>query len=431
MGAGTRVKQYEMRFGLGQSVDTYGEPCSHAEPSIPTNGREKAEALNYIDIIDVQSSIFWKQAIYEAIQDSNLKELAAVADDLGNLKSYYENEELSLVLMDSTVGGKNMRVTIPPFLTNAMIVGEGPTQVKIINPVTGKAYSFYKVFHNVKDPNIDIPREMTSCFPAGQKAVVMMKQLPIWDFVNQIKGKTSGDIKFNKEGILVADFSSKKIPIESFDFDYIQGRGISGAVYMGFQVRDIAGKIGQFRLYDNGFGEPRLTIKMGGGFCQVEGLKYDPKGDALRIEYNHGMKPNRFATLQFMEPPDEIDFDTHRIPEEMRLIWEKAINSNNTKEMGKLGERVAAKIAEKEYNVKVYPKKGETGPDREITLDSELIILEAKSTADKSELDTRFKEVVAQVKDRNKVGIAISVYINTDTGFFEYKHDIIRPKTRN
>jgi len=290
---------------------------------------------------------------------------------------------------------------------------------------------------------MDIPKEMTDSFQAGQEVVVKMKQLPILDFLSQIDGKASEVIKFRK-GVLISDLDGKEIPIggkeipiESFSYDYTQGQGISGAAYMEFQVKDIAGKVGRFRLYDNGFGEPRLTIKMGGGFDTVESFDYDPKVDSLKIEYDHGMDQNPRTTLRFIKPPDNIDLDTHRIPEEMRLRWEEAVKSDNKKEMGNIGEDVAAKIAEEEYDAKVSPKGGETGPDRKIMLDSEHGVLEAKATADKSKLDERLGDAIVQVRGRikenseYKVGIAASVYIDKDTGSFEYKHDIVRPNTQD
>jgi len=129
------------RFGLGQPVDTYGEPCPHVKAA--TQVKETVEALSNKDIIEAQALIFWKQAISEAVQDGNLKALADVADDLGTLRSYYENVDLSLVLKGTTSEGKNMRVTIPPNLTDAMMVREGPVQAEIINLATGETYSFY------------------------------------------------------------------------------------------------------------------------------------------------------------------------------------------------------------------------------------------------------------------------------------------------
>lgn len=198
MGAGTRLNQVKSRFGLGQPIDTYGEPCPHAKPTTHTNSKETVDALSYKDIIDAQASIFWKQAIDEAVQDGNLRALAGAADDLGVLRSYYTNGELSLVLKGTTREGKTIRVTLLPNLTEAIMAEEGPVQVKLINPATGEAYGFYKDLHNVKYLDIHTPKEMMNNFQADREVIVKMKQLPTWEFVNQIKGKASKLMKFKE-----------------------------------------------------------------------------------------------------------------------------------------------------------------------------------------------------------------------------------------
>ena len=91
--------------------------------------------------------------------------------------------------------------------------------------------------------------------------------------------------------------------------------------------------------------------------------------------------------------------------------------------MGRIGEQVGEKIAEKEYDVKVSLHKETHGPDGQFTRDSEPCILEVKSTADRSELGDYLGDAKKQLQGRNKAGIAISVYIEKDTGSFEYQHD--------
>jgi len=401
-----RVKQFQRRFGLGQPIDTYGIPCIHANQITP-NGKERDEALSYKDIVDAQSSIFWKQAIKEAVQDSNLKALAGAADELGDLKSYYENGTPSLVLKGKTTEGENLRVTIPPDLIKSIMAKEGPIQVEITDPATGQSYIFYRDLHDVKEPVIYIPKDMTNNFQVDQEIVAKIKPLPVWDFLDELEGKTSEVIRLNKDGVLIANLGGKEIPIKSFDYDYYKGEA-----YVEFQVKDIADKVGRFRVYDNGFDEPKFTIKEGTDFDTIQGIDYDPKRNSLTVEYDHHHPQNSFTSMRFMEPPDKIDLDTRRIPEEMRLRWEKAVESKNADKMGEVGAEVAAKIAEEEYDVKVSLNKGKHGPDGEFTRDSEPCVLEAKSTADKSKLEIHLEQAADEVRDRLKAGIAVSVYIN-------------------
>jgi len=426
MGDGTRVAQMENRFGLGQPVDTYGEPCPHVKAA--TQVKETVKALDNKDINEAQAQILWKQAIKEAVQDSNLKALAGAVGDMGDLKSYYEDGEPNLVLKGRTgkptEGYNNIRVALPHNLIETIMAEEGPVQVELTNPISKETYSFYKDFHRVEEPDIDMPTKVVGDFQVHQDVIVKMRGLPIWEFVNQVEGKASGIVKFNNDGILVANLGGKEIPIESIDYDYLQSRGISGTAYVEFEIKDIS-KTERFRLYDNGFGEPRFTIEMGDHFRQVVGFEYDPKRDVLKIEYERGIDWNSRTSLRFMEPPDKIDFDTRRIPEEMRLRWEAAVESENKDEMGQIGEEVGANIAEEEYNVKVSLNDKTTGPDGRFTRDSEPCVLEVKSTADKSKLGTYLEDAKDDVQGRNKAGIAVSVYIDKDTGSFEYKHDFI------
>ncbi|MGQ9513793.1 MAG: hypothetical protein ACUVTL_01880 [Thermoproteota archaeon] len=100
-----------------------------------------------------------------------------------------------------------------------------------------------------------------------------MKQLPIWEFINQVEGKASEIVKFKNDDVFVAYLGGKEVPIESFDYDYLQSRGISGTVYVEFKIKDLSGKTERFRLYDNEFGESRFTIEMGDHFRPVEGFE--------------------------------------------------------------------------------------------------------------------------------------------------------------
>ena len=250
MGAGARKNQFKDRFGVGQPVDMFGMPCSHAEPTIHTKGKERVEVQSYDDIRDAQSYIFWKQAINEAIQDSNLKALAEVADDLGDLKGYYENGDLGLIMRGKTAkSGKwrkiRMRVTLPVSLTEAIIGEESPIKVELDNLQTHKAYSFYKVFRKVEQPFIDVPPEIRG-FQVGQYVMVKIRALPIWEFVNGIKGEESWRVKFDERGILMADLGGKEVPLGSLGFDYLRGRRVDGAVDMHFQIRDIPDEIRYF-----------------------------------------------------------------------------------------------------------------------------------------------------------------------------------------
>ena len=423
----------ERRFGQGQPVDTYGEPCPYVRTA--TQVKEVVESIGNKNINEAQAQIFWKQAIKEAVQDGNLKALAGAAGDMGDLKGYYENGTPSLVLKGKIIEGKNLRVAIPPDLIKAIMAKEGPNQVEVIDPATGQSYILYRDLYNVKEPVIHIPKDMTNNFQIHQEVVAKIKSLPVWDFLGQLEGKTSEvlefkEIKYNGDPlapVLVANLGGKEIIIKSFEYDYYKGD-----TYVEFQVKDITGKVKQFRVYDNGFEEPRFAIKEGNNFDTIQGIDYDPKRDSLKIEYDHRMDRKPITSLRFMEPPDNIDLDTRRIPDEMRLRWKEAVESGKKDKMGEVGAEVGAKIAEKEYNVKVS-LSGDThgpGPDGEFIHDGEPCVLEAKSTADKSKLEIHLGDAAVEVRGRNKAGIAVSVYIDKDTGFFEYKHDFI-PKTQD
>lgn len=394
--------------------------------------KETAEAQRERDITE----ILCKQVIDEAVQDGNLKALAGVAEDLGDLRSYYENGELSLVLDGKTVEGKTTRVKLPPHLIEAIIAEEGPMQVQLINPATGDTYSFYKDFHKVEQPDIDIPKDIMANLHAHEDIIVKMKQQPTWEFLNQIGGRASEVIKFNKDGVLIANFGGKEIPIESFKYDHLHCGEIGGATYMEFQIKDISNKVARFRLYDNGFGEPRFTIKMGDHFRPVEGLEYDPERGILEIEYDQSMDQNPKVSLRFKETPNEIDLDARMVPIEMIERVNKALEMHNTLKLGKVGEEIAEKFAKEKLKATVFNKDRLSGPDRKIIYDNELGILEAKFTTYKNSLGTKLNEAKDQMRSRliknseYRHGVAFAVYFDKYTGHFDYVY-YIPPKTQD
>lgn len=438
MGAGTRKKQYEDRFGLGQPVDTFGMPCPHAEPTIHAKGKGRVEALSYKDIIDEQSTIFWKQAIAEAIQDSSLKALAGVADSLRELKRYYENGELSLIMRGKTAkSGKwhkiRMRITLPSNLTEAIMGEESPIKVELNNLKIHKTYNFYKVFHKVEQPFIDVPPEKIRSFQVGQDVMVKIRKLPIWEFVNSIEGDKSWKVKFDKRGILMANLGGKEIPLESLAYDYLRGRRVGGAAYIQFQIKDIPDVIRHFRLYDNGLGKSSLSIKTT-EFRAISNIKYNANVNALVIEYVESNNLQK-STMLFLEgTPGEIDFGTGRVPENMRI----RIKTGDKYVKGEVGEEIAAKIAEKKLKAMILDEvKKLTKADREIMINGDFGIIEAKFATDKQHLRSNLIEATKQIHgrfkkcDKYKKGFAFSIYANEDTGDFEYVYKVVTPETKD
>ena len=370
MGEGSRVAQMRNRFGLGQPVDTYGEPCPHAK------------AAN-----QVKEEVFRGKAIK----------------------------------------GKNMRVELPNSFVKKMIEQKGVIQLKLTNPITGDAYSFYKASRSVKNPEINIPTKIMDTFKPGQEVILKIKPLPLSKFIEQLRDEASEMVRLNKDGHVMINLGGKEFQkkIEDLKYDFTNNApGLGGSAFIAFQVNDISGKAWKFTLYDNGMDKSRLVVEYGNRPRPIKEMSYNARRDAVSVEY-YDKGGNRTIPILFREPPDEIDLDTRRIPEEMRLKWKEAIESGNKTEMGKVGAKVGAKVAEEEYNVEVTLSDKTYGPDGLFTRDGEPCVFEAKSTANKSELSYNLSDAEKQVQSRNRAGIAVSVYIDTDTGFFEYVHKYV------
>ena len=291
---------------------------------IGENRKEVAERPVYVDVKET----IWRQAINQAVQDSNLEALLKNYEDLGKLKSYYQNDELSLILKGKTKEGRNIALELPTSLIDAMIAEEGPLQVQLIDPTIVQKYDFYKDFHKTERTFIYVPDYIMDKFQAHREVIVKIEQLPIWYFVSKIEGKASEVIKFKEIKyndnpsipVLVADLGGKEIPIKSFDYDYLRGKGpsIGGTVYVEFQVKDIFRET-RFRLYDNGFNEPRFAIEKGNCFHSIENLKYFPKRDLVAVEYDNYNKKST-TPLTFKEFPHEIDLYAQRVPKDMYIV---------------------------------------------------------------------------------------------------------------
>ena len=375
MGDGARRAQMENRFGLGQPVDTYGEPCPHVRAA--TQVKEAVETL-------------FKRKV---------------------------------------IKGQNLRVELPNSYVEKMNEQKGVVQVGLINPITGHVHSFYKAFRSVKNPEVNIPTKIMDNFEPGQEVILKTKPLPLSKFIEQLRDEASKMVRLNKDGRVMINLGGNAFQkkIEDLKYDYTNNAtGLGGSAFIAFQVNDFSGKAWKFTLYDNGMDKSRLVVEYGNRPRPIVGMSYNAKRDAVSVEY-YDKGGNRTITLLFREPPDEIDLDTRRIPEEMRLRWETAVNSNpqDKVEMGKIGAEVGAKIAEKEYNVKVHLSRKIHGPDAEIVINNEPSVFEAKSTADESELSYNLRDAEKQVHSRNKPGIIVSLYIDTDTGFFEYEHKYV------
>jgi len=397
-----------------------------------------AQSLTYMDA----EEFIWRQAMCEAVQDSNLEALAQNAEDLGELKSYYEGGELGLILKGRTIRameGHNIRASLridfPPSLIEAILTEEGPVQVEMINPITGKIYSFYKDFHKVEDPDIDLPFDIMNDFQVGNEVVLKLKRLPAWEFMNQIKGDAS-ILSFNRQGVLVANLGGKEIPIKSLDYDYVSGREIGGVVYVESQVEDIYGNVMRFRVYDNGFGDQCFTMKSGGSFRPIERLEYDAKRDFVDIKYRLSEDRSQRTALFFKELPDEIDLDAGMATEEMI----ERVRSRDKCKMGEVGEEIAEKFVVEELGAKVLGKPSKVshhGPDLKLLIDGEPGIVEAKLVTSESDLEGQFVNAISDVCRRfehsseYKEGVAFTVYFDQVTGHFEYVYRIITPETQD
>ncbi|MGQ9515301.1 MAG: hypothetical protein ACUVTL_09710 [Thermoproteota archaeon] len=87
---------------------------------------------------------------------------------------------------------------------------ESPIEVELNNLQTCKTYSFYKVFHKVERPFIDIQSEKIRSFQVDQEVIVKIRAIPIWEFINSIEGNESWKVKLNKKGILTANLGKKR-----------------------------------------------------------------------------------------------------------------------------------------------------------------------------------------------------------------------------
>lgn len=78
-----------------------------------------------------------------------------------------------------------------------------------------------------------------------------------------------------------------------------------------------------------------------------------------------------------------------------------------------------------------------TNADIEILIDDELGIIEVKFASDKQYLLRRLSRATKQIYDRfeqsdeYKKGVAFSIYVNEDTGHFEYIYRVITPETQD
>ncbi|MCP8322229.1 MAG: hypothetical protein H3Z52_15025, partial [archaeon] len=76
----------------------------------------------------------------------------------------------------------------------------------------------------------------------------------------------------------------------------------------------------------------------------------------------------------------EIDLDKGIAPEEMRLKIIDALKRKDYTAMGEVGERIASKFVKEKLNAVVFDKEGPSGADRDIILNGEYGVLEAKLT---------------------------------------------------
>jgi len=101
--------------------------------------------------------------------------------------------------------------------------------------------------------------------------------------------------------------------------------------------------------------------------------------------------------------------------------------------MGKVGEEIATEVVEEKLKATVFKKDEHElfGPDREILIDGDYGILEAKLRTSKQELSRALAEAIDDVyrrfeqSDKYKKGIAFSTYLDKDTGQFEYIYKVV------
>jgi len=355
------------------------------------------------------------------------------AEDVVDFRNYYDDGNFDLVLRGKTVQSRNVRVLLPQNLIDDLMEEKGLVEVDVTNPMTGKTYSFYKVLNDVGKPDIDIPTKIMENFDFGQEVILKVKRLPMSKFVDQLGGEASEIIKFNGDGIAMANLGGKEVQIGGLKYDYANYSGREGgAAYVEFHVKDAFDDDAIFRLYDDGLDESRLSVFDGDQFRPVEGMEYDLARDAVSVEYYHSGR-NRTTTLRFSEMSDQIDLDAGQATEEMIA----RVNSGKKKLMGEVGEEIAAKFAKEKLGATVFEKEGDTGPDRKIILDGDPGILEAKLTTIESKLETQLGKAIDDVYGRFKEsseyrqGVAVAVYFEKDTGSFKLAHKIITPETQD
>jgi len=377
MGSGTRVKQYERRFGLGQPVDTYGEPCPHVKAA--TQVKETAEAL----------------------------------------------------FRGKAIKGQNLRIELPNSFFEKMIEQKGVVQVELANPITGDVYNFYKALRLVDNPEVNIPTRIMADFKPGQEIILKIKQLPLSKFIEQLRDEASEILRLKEDGHVMINLGGKEFQmrIEDLKYDYINNAGgKGGSAYLEFEVNDISGKEWKFRLYDNGMEKSRLVVDYGNRPRPIEEMSYNARRDAVSVEY-YDSGGNRTITLLFRAPPDEIDLDAGMAPKEMIDEVNDALKAHDTAKLGEIGERIAAKFAEEKLKATVFRKDEYIGPDREIIIDGKLGIIEAKLTTYNKNFNFQFGKAIKQMYERikkdseYKFGVAFATYFNKYNGHFDYNYE--------
>ena len=155
MGDGSRRAQMENRFGQGQPVDTYGEPCPH-------------------------------------------------------VKANQVKEEVEAVFKGKVIKGKNLRVELPNSFVEKMIEQKGVVQMELTNPITGDVYSFYKASRSVKNPELNIPTKLMDDFEPGQEVILKTKPLPLSKFIEQLRDEASKIVRLNKDGHVLINLGGKE-----------------------------------------------------------------------------------------------------------------------------------------------------------------------------------------------------------------------------
>jgi len=367
----------ENRFGLGQPVDTYGEPCPHVKAA--TQVKEEVEAL----------------------------------------------------FKGKAIKGQNLRVELPNSFVEKMIEQNGVAQVELTNPITGDVYNFYKVLRSVDNPEVNIPTKIMDKFEPGQEIILKIKPLPLSKFIEQLRDKASEIVRLNNDGHVMINLGGKEFQmrIEDLKYDYINNAGgQGGSAYIDFQVNDISRKTWKFRLYDNGMNKSRLVVDYGNRPRPIEEMSYNARRDAISVEY-YDSGGNRIITLLFREPPDEIDLDAGMAPKEMIDEANDALKAKDTAKLGEIGERIAAKFAEEKLKAIVFWKDEYIGPDREIIIDGKLGIIEAKLTTYNKNFNFQFGRAIKQMYGRLKehseyrFGVAFATYFNKYNGHFDYNYE--------